>query len=119
MSDEVEAQLAVALRRESALAGVLRAVGDAGDDLDAVLFGIASNAAVLTGLTAAAVFRDNGDTIAIYVAGPDREPEIQQFTGDATRSSSTTRRGTPCNWQWPCATERRICPPIGSAAGTT
>ena len=35
MSDEVDAQLAVARRREAALAGVLRAVGDAGDDLDA------------------------------------------------------------------------------------
>jgi two-component system, NtrC family, sensor kinase len=84
MSDDLEAQLATTRRREAALAGVLRAVGEAGDDLDAVLFAIASNAAVLTGLHAAAVFRDNGDTIAIYIAGPEREPEIRQFSGDAT-----------------------------------
>ena len=63
---------------------MLRAVGDAGNDLDAVLFAIASNAAILTGLGFAAVFRHDGDAIAIYVAGPEREPEIQQFTGDAT-----------------------------------
>lgn len=84
MSDDVDAQLAVARRREAALAGVLRAVGDAGNDLDAVLYAIANNAAVLTGLTSAAVFRDNGDVIAVYVAGPEREPEILQFAGDAT-----------------------------------
>jgi signal transduction histidine kinase/DNA-binding response OmpR family regulator/putative methionine-R-sulfoxide reductase with GAF domain len=88
MSDDLETQLAVARRRESALAGVLRAVGDAGDDLDAVLFAIASNAAVLAGLSVAAVFRDDGDTIALYVAGPERDPVILQQTGDATSALS-------------------------------
>ena len=84
MADDTRADLDRALRRESALAGVLRAVADADGDLDAVLFGIARNAAVLTGVETAAVFRHAGDEIRVFLDGPDRTPRVQDFTGDST-----------------------------------
>jgi GAF domain-containing protein/CheY-like chemotaxis protein len=84
MSDDTAAELARAVRRESALAGVLRAVAEADGDLDAVLFGIARHAAVLTGVSVAAVFRDAGDAIRTYIDGPSRTPRVEDFTGDST-----------------------------------
>ncbi len=84
MLDDVEAQLEAAQRREAALAGVLRAVADADGDLDAVLFGIARHAAILTGVNTASVFRHAGDVVRLYIDGPDRTPRVQDFAGDET-----------------------------------
>ena len=84
MADDIEAQLEAAHRREAALAGVLRAVADADGDLDAVLFGIARQAAILTGVENASVFRDAGDVVRLYTDGPNRTPSVRDFTGDET-----------------------------------
>ena len=84
MADGIEAQLEAAQRREAALAGVLRAVADADGNLDAVLFGIACHAAILTGVENATVFRHAGDVVRLYTNGPDRTPSVRDFTGDET-----------------------------------
>ena len=84
MADGIEAQLEAAQRREAALAGVLRDVADADGNLDAVLFGIARHAAILTGVEQATVFRHAGDVVRLYTDGPDRTPSVRDFTGDET-----------------------------------
>jgi hypothetical protein len=64
------ARLARAERREAALAGVLRAEAEGGDDLDAVLFEIAAQAAALTRGSLGSVFVVEGDKIAVYGVPP-------------------------------------------------
>ncbi len=63
---DLAARLARAQRREAALAGVLRAVAEAGDDLEAVLFEIAFHSAALVGGVVASVFVVEGERIANY-----------------------------------------------------
>ncbi len=73
MSDDVERQLVTALRRESALAGVLNAVARGGD-LESVLTEIAYWTAELTRSALGLVFVGEGEVVATYMGGPDREP---------------------------------------------
>ncbi len=73
MAEDIEARLATALRRESALAGVLNAVARGGD-LDSVLTEIANWAAELTRSSLGLVFVGDGEVVATYMSGPDREP---------------------------------------------
>ncbi len=63
---DLAARLARAERREAALAGVLRAVAEAGDDLEAVLCEIAFHSAALAGGAIASVFVGEGGRIANY-----------------------------------------------------
>ena len=69
MSDDVDQQLEEALRREAALAGVLRAVADHGDDVEAILSEIANHAAAVTDASAGAVFIRRGEEVHLYADG--------------------------------------------------
>ncbi len=73
MAEDIEAQLATSLRREAALAGVLNAVAQGGD-LDSVLTELASWAAELTRSSLGLVFVSDGEVVATYMSGPEREP---------------------------------------------
>jgi GAF domain-containing protein/CheY-like chemotaxis protein len=77
MSDEMDAQLQVARRREAALAGVLDAVARGGD-LDSTLTEIAHWAAVLTGSSFGSVFLGDGDVIRMYGKVPNVGPTIME-----------------------------------------
>ncbi len=74
----VEVRLALAERREAALSGLLRAIAEAGDDLDAVLFQIAGHAAALSDGVYANVFFAEGGKIATYGSGMDPAGERRQ-----------------------------------------
>jgi GAF domain-containing protein len=63
---DLASRLARAERREAALAGVLRAVAEAGHDLEAVLCEIAFHSAALAGGATASVFVVEGERIAMY-----------------------------------------------------
>ena len=88
----VEARLATAIRREAALGGVLRAVAEAGGDLEHVLFDIAFHATELMGGAHAVVFVVEGDRIAVYnfVVGPAGEPVRTKSFRDHSDVSALT-----------------------------
>jgi hypothetical protein len=93
MSDDVETQLVAALRREAAVAGVLRAVADAGADLEAVLVEIARQAAALTEADNSSVFRRDGDVVRLFrAAGPiiERAPDETSVLNQVLRDRVTT-----------------------------
>ena len=85
MSDDVETRLAIALRREAALAGVLGAVARGGD-LESTLTDIAHWAAELTGSSFGSVFLGDGDVITMYTKGPDLEPRLGERGSSAVVS---------------------------------
>jgi GAF domain-containing protein/CheY-like chemotaxis protein len=95
MSDDVEKQLAAALRREAALAGVLDAVARGGE-LDSTLTEIAYWAAMLTGSSFGSVFHGDGDVIRMYAKGPDLEPSYrnQPFGDDSALTKVLRERVT-------------------------
>ena len=64
MSNEPDPQLAIAQRREAALAGVLRVVANSGGDLAQLMHGIADNAQLLCAADVVGLFRFEGDHIA-------------------------------------------------------
>ena len=64
MPDDLHAQLAIAQRREAALAGVLRVVANSGGDLSQLMHGIADNARLLCAADVVGLFRFEGDHIA-------------------------------------------------------
>ena len=71
---DLAARLARAERRETALAGVLRAVAEGGKDVESVLFEIAEHALALTGGVYANVFVVEDGKIAVYGATGNARP---------------------------------------------
>jgi len=92
VADDIQEQLEASLRREAALAGVLRAVA-ASSDLPTVLFEIARVSAELSGAVGAAVFVGEGDVIAVYGQDPDgASTRIERPFGDDSALTSVLRK---------------------------
>jgi hypothetical protein len=70
VTDDLEEQLAHAHRRETAVAGVLRAVADGGADVGAVMFEIARHAAELCDADWGVLFLAETDRLVLYANGP-------------------------------------------------
>ena len=70
MTDDLEEQLAHAHRRETAVAGVLRAVAEGGADVGAVMFEIARHAAELCDADWGVLFLAETDRVVLYANGP-------------------------------------------------
>ena len=85
MAEDIEAQLATSMRREAALAGVLRAVADRGADVESVLYEIALQASVLTGAEMAYVFMAEGSDLRMFSNGPGRGPQSSRAANDVSR----------------------------------
>ena len=89
---DLAARLARAERREVALAGVLRAVAEAGDDLEAVLFEVAQHALALTGGVYANVFVVEDGKIAAYgAAGNERTAKAFRDHSDVSALTEVLR----------------------------
>jgi GAF domain-containing protein/DNA-binding response OmpR family regulator len=95
VADDPSAQLEASLRREAALAGVLTAVAR-GRDLAALLHEIAYWAAELSGASGGAVFVGEGEVIALYANGPERQPRrIERPFGDDSALTKVLRDRVP------------------------
>ena len=88
MPDDLHARLAIAQRREAALAGVLRVVANSGGDLSQLMHGIAENARLLCAADVAGLFMFEGDHIAFIGS---REGQNLAATPAAAEDSILTR----------------------------
>ncbi len=70
MPDDLETQLATSKRREAALAGVLRSVAAAGEDVPRLMHEIVRHAVALCGGDGGAVFLEQDGQIVLYTLWP-------------------------------------------------